>query len=95
MTEENYWYSPLEPPLEAVAVAEAKIIVDAFRDRRPIPIEIGGFRDDAKKTTTCTPVALPSCTPRVKFSPANSTSAKREEPRSPRSLRSPRSPRIV
>ena len=48
MTEKNYWYSSLTPPLEAEAVAEAKIIVDAFRDRK-IPIEIGGFRDDAKE----------------------------------------------
>ena len=47
MTEENYWYSSLEHPLEAEAVAEAKIIVDAFRDRE-IPIEIGGFRDYAE-----------------------------------------------
>jgi subtilisin family serine protease len=31
-----------------VAAAEAKIIVDAFRDRE-IPIEIGGFRDDAEE----------------------------------------------
>ena len=48
MTEENYWYSSLQPPLEEEAVAEARIIVDAFR-RRKIPIEIGGFRDDAKE----------------------------------------------
>jgi hypothetical protein len=48
VTEENYWYSSLEPSLEAVAVAEAKIIVDAFRDRE-IPIEIGGFRDCAEE----------------------------------------------
>ena len=48
MTEENYWYSSLEPALEAEAVAEAKIIVDAFRDRE-IPIEIGGSRDDAEE----------------------------------------------
>ncbi len=46
MTKKNYWYSSLTPPLEAEAVAEAEIIVDAFRDRE-IPIEIGGFRDDA------------------------------------------------
>ncbi len=46
MTEENYWYSQLE--LEAEAVAEAKIIVDAFRARE-IRIEIGGSRDDAKE----------------------------------------------
>jgi hypothetical protein len=32
VTEENYWYSSLEHPLEDQAVAEAKIIVDAFRD---------------------------------------------------------------
>jgi subtilisin family serine protease len=38
----------LEPPLEDEAVAEARIIVDAFRDRK-ISIEIGGFRDDAKE----------------------------------------------
>jgi Subtilase family len=48
VTEENYWYSSLEPPLEAEAVAEARIIVDAFRDRK-ISIEIGGFRDDARE----------------------------------------------
>jgi hypothetical protein len=47
VTEKNYWYSSLEHPLEAEAVAEAKIIVDAFRDRE-IPIEIGGFRDEAE-----------------------------------------------
>ena len=44
MTEENYWYSQLE----AEAVGEAKIIVDAFRDRE-IPIEIGGFPDYAEE----------------------------------------------
>ena len=44
MTGKNYWYSQLE----AVAVAEAKIIVDAFRARKPL-IEIGGFPDDAKE----------------------------------------------
>lgn len=44
MTEENYWYSSLE----AVAAAEAKIIVDAFHHRE-IPIEIGGFPDDAEE----------------------------------------------
>ena len=48
MTEENYWYSSLETPLEDEAVAEAKIIVDAFRDRE-IPIEIGGFPDYAEE----------------------------------------------
>ena len=48
MTKENYWYSSLEHPLEAEAVAEAKIIVDAFRTRE-IPIEIGGFRDDSEE----------------------------------------------
>ena len=48
MTEENYWYSSLEPRLDEEAAAEAKIIVDAFRARE-IPIEIGGFRDDAKE----------------------------------------------
>ncbi len=48
MTGENYWYSSLTPPLEAEAIAEAKIIVDAFRERE-IPIEIGGFRDDAEE----------------------------------------------
>jgi len=48
VTEENYWYSSLKPPIEAEAVAEAKIIVDAFRDRK-IPIEIGGFPDDAEE----------------------------------------------
>ena len=48
MTEENYWYSLLEHPLEDEAVAEAKIIVDAFRDRE-IPIEIGGFPDYAEE----------------------------------------------
>jgi Subtilase family len=47
VTEKNYWYSSLEHPLEAEAVAEAKIIVDAFRDRE-IPVEIGGFRDYAE-----------------------------------------------
>jgi subtilisin family serine protease len=44
VTEENHWYSQLE----AEAVAEAKIIVDAFHDRE-IPIEIGGFPDDAEE----------------------------------------------
>jgi len=44
VTEENYWYSQLE----AEAVAEAKVIVDAFRDRE-IPIEIGGFPDYAEE----------------------------------------------
>ena len=48
MTEENYWYSQLEPKLAPEAVAEAKIIVDAFRARE-IPIGIGGSRDDAKE----------------------------------------------
>ena len=48
MTGKNYWYSSLKPPLGAVAVAEAEIIVDAFRARKP-PIEIGGFADDAKE----------------------------------------------
>ena len=48
MTEENYWYSSLEPPLEAEAAAEAKIIVDAFATAK-IPIEIGGFPDDAEE----------------------------------------------
>jgi Subtilase family len=48
VTEENYWYSSLEPPLDAEAVAEAKIIVDAFR-RREIPVEIGGFPDCAEE----------------------------------------------
>ena len=48
MKEENYWYSSLEHPLEDQAVAEAKIIVDAFRDRE-IPIEIGGFPDYAEE----------------------------------------------
>jgi Subtilase family len=48
VTEENYWYSSLEPRLEAVAVAEAKIIIDAFRARE-IPIEIGGFPDSAEE----------------------------------------------
>ena len=48
MTEENYWYSQLEPKLAPEAVAEAKIIVDAFRARE-IPIEIGGSRDDAEE----------------------------------------------
>jgi len=48
VTEENYWYSSLEHPLEDEAVAEAKIIVDAFRDRE-IPIEIGGFPDYAEE----------------------------------------------
>lgn len=42
MTEEPYWYSPLAPE----AVAEAKIIVDAFRARE---IEIGGFPDGAEE----------------------------------------------
>lgn len=49
MTQRNYWYSSLEHPLEAEAVAEATIIVDAFHDDREIPIEIGGFRDDAEE----------------------------------------------
>jgi hypothetical protein len=48
VTEENYWYSSIEPRLEAEAVAEAKIIVDAFRARK-IPIGIGGFRDEAEE----------------------------------------------
>jgi Subtilase family len=48
VTEENYWYSSLELPLEAEAVAEAKIIVDAFRGR-DIPIGIGGCRDCAEE----------------------------------------------
>jgi hypothetical protein len=48
VTEKNYWYRSLEHPLEPVAVAEAKIIVDGFRDGET-PIEIGGFRDDAKE----------------------------------------------
>jgi hypothetical protein len=48
VTQENYWYSSLEHPLEARAVAEAKIIVDAFRDR-DISIEIGGFPDHAEE----------------------------------------------
>jgi len=48
VTGKNYWYSSLKPPLGAVAVAEAEIIVDAFRARKP-PIEIGGFADDAKE----------------------------------------------
>jgi subtilisin family serine protease len=48
VTGKNYWYSSLEPPLEAVAEAEAEIIVDAFRALKP-PIEIGGFPDDAKE----------------------------------------------
>jgi Subtilase family len=48
VTEENYWYSSLKPPLEAVAAAEAKIIVKAFGARTP-PIEIGGSRDDDKE----------------------------------------------
>jgi len=48
VTEENYWYSSLEPALEAKAAAEARIIVDAFRDRE-ISIEIGGVRDHAEE----------------------------------------------
>ncbi len=48
VTGRNYWYSALDPALEAEAVAEAKIIVDAFR-ARDIPVEIGGFRDDAEE----------------------------------------------
>ena len=48
MTEENYWYSSLERPLEERAVAEAKIIVDAFRARE-IPVEIGGSPDYAEE----------------------------------------------
>src|SRR5215470_15451946 len=48
VAEENYWYSQLvaEVQLEAEAVAEAKIIVDAFRARE---IEIGGFPDCAEE----------------------------------------------
>jgi subtilisin family serine protease len=46
VTEENYWYSSLESPLEAEAAAEARTIVDAFRGREN-PIEISGFRDEA------------------------------------------------
>ena len=42
MTEKPYWYSPLAPE----AVAEARIIVDAFGDRG---IEIGGFPDGAEE----------------------------------------------
>ena len=42
MTEETYWYRALAPE----AVAEARIIVDAFRDRG---IEIGGFPDSAEE----------------------------------------------
>jgi Subtilase family len=45
VTGENHWYSRLE---SEEAVAEAKIIVDAFHDRKP-PIEIGVFPDDAKE----------------------------------------------
>jgi subtilisin family serine protease len=48
MTGKNYWYSSLEPPLDPEAAAEAKIIVDAF-SAREIPIEIGGFPDDAEE----------------------------------------------
>jgi hypothetical protein len=48
VTQMDYWYSSLEPALEARAVAEAKIIVDAFRDR-DISIEIGGFPDHAEE----------------------------------------------
>ena len=46
MTEENYWYSQLEPKLTPEAAAEAKIIVDAFR-ARDIRVDIGGSRDEA------------------------------------------------
>jgi hypothetical protein len=42
VTEETYWYSALAPE----AVAEARIIVDAFRHRG---IEIGGFPDGAEE----------------------------------------------
>jgi len=48
VTQDNYWYSSLNPQLEAEAVAEAKIIVDAFRGRE-ISIEIGGSRDHAEE----------------------------------------------
>jgi hypothetical protein len=50
VTRETYWYSQLEAEgkLEAEAVAEAKIIVDAFRHRK-IPIEIGGSPDYAEE----------------------------------------------
>jgi hypothetical protein len=42
VTEETYWYSALAPE----AAAEARIIVEAFRDRG---IEIGGFPDGAEE----------------------------------------------
>jgi hypothetical protein len=48
VTEKNYWYSSLKPPLDPEAAAEAKTIVDAFAARKP-PIEIGGFPDDAEE----------------------------------------------
>ena len=48
MAEKNYWYSSLKPPLDPEAAAEAKTIVDAF-GAREIPIEIGGFPDDAEE----------------------------------------------
>ena len=48
MAAKSYWYSSLEPPLDPEAAAEAKIIVDAF-GAREIPIEIGGFPDDAEE----------------------------------------------
>ena len=48
MAGKNYWYSSLKPPLDPEAAAEAKIIVDAF-GAREIPIEIGGFPDDAEE----------------------------------------------
>jgi hypothetical protein len=44
VTEENQWYSQLE----AEAVAEAQIIVEAFRGRE-VQIEIGGFPDYAEE----------------------------------------------
>ena len=48
MAGKNYWYSSLKPPLDPEAAAEAKTIVDAF-GAREIPIEIGGFPDDAEE----------------------------------------------
>ena len=48
MTGKHYWYNSLERPLEEKAIAEARIIVEAFHERE-IPIEIGGFRDEAEE----------------------------------------------
>jgi hypothetical protein len=68
VTEEIFWYSNLE----ARASREAAIIVDAFGERG---IDIGGETDWAEEDRDLHPVALPSCTTGITFSPANSISA--------------------